>query len=302
MSPDLCLGSAQFGLDYGVTNDYGKTDEKEVYKILKYAKYNNIELIDTAQGYGIAESIIGENLPKNSNFKIISKFQPFDINQPFEKNLKTWEKKLKQSLERLAVSELHGFLLHDTQYLKACNSSALEDWLLSLKERNLVRKIGLSIYENKDLEGIPVDNFDIIQLPLSIYDQRLLTDGTIADLQNAGKIIYSRSSFLQGLTLENSYRWPAFISNQFKAHHASLEQDLNYQGISLIEASLVFLFQCKNINAVLIGVTSKMQLESICNTWRNAENILKNFKIDMSKIAWHNSKELDPRNWPNKSN
>ena len=52
----LCLGSAQFGLDYGITNKKGKLDFNEVKEILGFAEDCGINYIDTAQDYGNAEN------------------------------------------------------------------------------------------------------------------------------------------------------------------------------------------------------------------------------------------------------
>ena len=42
---------------------------------------------------------------------------------------------------------------------------------------------------------------DIIQLPFSVFDQRLLQDGTLSTLKSLGIEIHARSIFLQGLLL-----------------------------------------------------------------------------------------------------
>ena len=55
----LALGSANFGLDYGVANDSGKIPESELSDILLFAKEACIEVVDTAQAYGDSEARIG---------------------------------------------------------------------------------------------------------------------------------------------------------------------------------------------------------------------------------------------------
>ena len=58
----LVIGSAQWGMDYGISNSKGKTDIDEIAKILSTA--NNMEsTLDTASAYGDAEKII-VNFPK----------------------------------------------------------------------------------------------------------------------------------------------------------------------------------------------------------------------------------------------
>ena len=38
----ISIGTAQFGLNYGITNQRGKVKLKEIEKILQYAQRNNI--------------------------------------------------------------------------------------------------------------------------------------------------------------------------------------------------------------------------------------------------------------------
>ena len=46
LSEKLGLGTVQFGLSYGISNNSGKTSEKEVQKILNFAETNNINIQD----------------------------------------------------------------------------------------------------------------------------------------------------------------------------------------------------------------------------------------------------------------
>ena len=51
----LIIGTANFGLNYGIKNNYNKLSFEKVKKILNYAKKNKIQVIDTASSYGDAE-------------------------------------------------------------------------------------------------------------------------------------------------------------------------------------------------------------------------------------------------------
>ena len=55
--PQLCLGTVQFGMTYGITNHFGQVTEDEV--ILKLAASYGIEFLDTAQSYGTSELVLG---------------------------------------------------------------------------------------------------------------------------------------------------------------------------------------------------------------------------------------------------
>ena len=70
----ISIGTAQFGLNYGITNDKGRILLPEVLEILKIAQDNNITKIDTARSYGDAEETLGKSIKKHENFKITTKF------------------------------------------------------------------------------------------------------------------------------------------------------------------------------------------------------------------------------------
>jgi len=55
MKPELCLGTAQFGLAYGITNAEGQLPEAEVAQLLSRASASNILWLDMAQAYEFAE-------------------------------------------------------------------------------------------------------------------------------------------------------------------------------------------------------------------------------------------------------
>lgn len=57
--PQLCLGTNQFGLPYGITNQVGQVPEDEVCRILDLAALSGIELLGMAQAYGTAEKVLG---------------------------------------------------------------------------------------------------------------------------------------------------------------------------------------------------------------------------------------------------
>src|SRR5258707_14484229 len=98
----LGLGSAQFGLPYGITNKSGQTSVEEVTRILALAFNHGIRLIDRASAYGNAETILGQNIL--NDFKIVSKFMPSD-----DSSIDT---QLHKSLAHLKVPSLYGYLAH----------------------------------------------------------------------------------------------------------------------------------------------------------------------------------------------
>ena len=294
MSPSICLGTAQFGMDYGVTNTKGQTNINEVKRILQICEVNNIKFLDTAQAYGDSEEVIGLSIPSKNKFQIISKLSTNNLLEWNNKTINNWEKYFQISLKKLKVNKIDSFLIHNTKGLDHKKKEILFNWLYSLMERKLIRRIGISIYSAEELKGFPLDYFQIIQLPLSIYDQRMLNNGTINDLINRGINIHVRSIFLQGLILESPKLWPKFISSEFKSHHTQI---LNYcfeNKLSILDFSLGFIKRIEKIESAVIGINNSSHLEKIILSWSKTiqENIFRD--IDTS---WGIEKDLDPRIW-----
>ena len=62
---ELCLGTVQFGMDYGIF-DTPKKHPDYCISCLDYATQNGIRAIDTATAYGMAEEIVGKFLAKRT--------------------------------------------------------------------------------------------------------------------------------------------------------------------------------------------------------------------------------------------
>jgi aryl-alcohol dehydrogenase-like predicted oxidoreductase len=189
----LCLGTVQFGLDYGIANRRGKIPKEEIFEILEYARKVGIDILDTAYSYGESERVIGEFIENNkSNFKIISKLPTLDG------NTHEWiEKIIFDSLSKLKIKSIYGYLVH--KFEDFLRNYTLWDVLESLKERKIIKKIGFSIYKTNELEMIFNRNisFDILQIPYSIFDRRF--ENFFPILKEKSIKIYVRSVFLQGL-------------------------------------------------------------------------------------------------------
>ena len=288
MAPNLCLGTVQFGLPYGITNTTGQVAEPEVGRILALAAQQGIELLDTAQTYGTAESVLGHCSPPTMRRRLISKL-------PAQADPDGWEQCFQASLNRLQADHLDGFLLHRSADLLGPQADRLLDWLESLRERGLVQRLGVSIYDASELEGLPLDRLQLVQLPLSLYDQRLLLDGTVAQLNSTGLAIHARSILLQGLLLKPVDEWPLFLSCDFRNHHHQLMQHLEKCGLSLRDAALAFARNCDSLEAVLVGVLSAGELSKLLASWNTMDT------VEMGPVAawaWRNDQDLDPRFWP----
>jgi aryl-alcohol dehydrogenase-like predicted oxidoreductase len=292
----LALGTAQFGLAYGITNTAGQVSEAQVAQLLSQAQDAGIRYLDTAQAYGNAEMVLGRQLPSSHCFKIISKLsaQPQPLFSAQDSD--AWEQTFFASCQRLGVQGLDALLLHAPAELSKPGGDHLEAWLLSLRERGLVQRLGVSIYAAEDLEGVNPGLLDIVQLPLSLLDQRLLQDGTLVRLRAAGTAIHARSLYLQGLLLTPAEKWPPWASPEVRANQHALEALAQERGCRLIDLALGFAREQEDLEAVVIGVCSCHELTELSAAWSATSHLP---RIEWQSWALNDQIFLDPRNWPN---
>jgi len=255
----LALGTAQFGLSYGISNQTGQVRYKDVSTILKLARVNGISTIDTAIGYGDSEQRLGEIGVRKWN--VVTKLPaiPEDCTDIYQ-----WVRKsIEGSLNRLKVNHLYGILLHRPQQLLEKNGDLLYLELQRLKEDRIVEKIGVSIYDPSELDALCGRyKIDLVQAPFNVIDRRLIESGWMRKLSERGIELHVRSIFLQGLLLmskknrpENFNRWNVLWNNW--------EDWLRISGLSATEACVRYALLFPEISQVIIGVNSSQQLLEI---------------------------------------
>ncbi|MCK4650915.1 aldo/keto reductase [Candidatus Babeliales bacterium] len=288
----LAIGTAQFGLSYGISNKHGQTSLKEIKEILKTTKKYNINLIDTASLYGQSEEILGKCLNKDNSFKIITKTPYFNGPEITSQDIIQLRTTVTTSLKKLNQKSIYGILIHNTDNLFLKNGELLLKELKKLKNESLVKKIGFSIYSPHQIDSL-LDSFefDIIQIPINILDQRLLIDGHLKKLKKSKIEIHARSIFLQGLLLMPLNEIPSFfkpIYNKLKEYH----NKIRYNNITPLQAAIGFIKKIKEIDYIIIGINNKQQLTENINAYKE-----KIKKIDFKKFACFNEQIINPTNW-----
>ena len=293
--PHLCLGTAQFGLSYGITNAEGQVSELEVGKILSSASRIGINMLDTAQAYGNAQSVVGRNFPPNHSFKVVTKLSSQPQKSFSVRDIDRWEKDLLAWFEQLGIKSLDALLLHSSADLRKSGAEFLEDWLLGLRDRGLVKRLGVSIYTHADLDKVNNELLDLVQLPLSLYDQRLLNDGTITSLRENGIAIHARSVYMQGLLLQSPQRWPDWASDEIRQHHKALVNLSEKKDCRLIDLALGFIKHQTVLEGVVVGVCNLKELLDLQASWKSSSPWE---QLEWQKWSFACSDCLDPRNWP----
>lgn len=258
----LCIGTVQFGMKYGVNNVIGrKPTRQESFEMLDYALAHGINTIDTARAYGDAELLLGEYFRNKRNLagiKIISKLRPNVIEKGEKDIAGVMRREMEESLDRMAISELDGYLLHTPEYIY---NPEIQKALCSLKEQNYVKNIGVSIYNIEDgYAAIKTGIVDYIQLPYSILDQRGIKTGFIQEAKRSGITIFTRSAFLQGLFMMPEGKIPDYLW-QACPYLEILDKVLAEYKVDRVSAILGFVAYEQDIDYLVFGVEKKEQLE-----------------------------------------
>lgn len=291
----LGLGTVQFGLDYGITNPAGRTPPDEVRAMLGHAAAHGIETLDTAALYGQAEDALGAALPRPHTFRVVTKTLPLDNTLPVTEALAGVRAGFEQSLRRLGEPRVAALLAHRVDDLLGAHGDAFHELLASLKDAGRVGKIGASVYTVDDVEQL-LDRhaIDIVQLPLSVLDQRHLAGGALAALKAAGVEIHVRSAFLQGLLLAEAPQLPAGLQGlapklqAWRAHCAEL-------GLPPLQACLGFLKSVAEVDVVVCGATGLAEWRQVVAAWEAAPALAQKALKD---LAVADDKLIDPRHWP----
>jgi aryl-alcohol dehydrogenase-like predicted oxidoreductase len=247
----LALGTVQFGLNYGINNLTGKVNSDEIIKILQHCQINNIDTIDTAQAYGSSEEELGKAFQKiNFEGNIISKLSPKNVERVFES--------FDETLEKLNVSKIYGFMYHDFNSYKNCKSSY--EKIQILKEKKQVKKIGFSLYFPSEIEELLENNiqFDLVQLPYNIFDRRF--EPYFEELKKRNVEIHIRSVFLQGLFFSDTQKLSSHFDS-VKEKLLEIKQISNNEKVSISALCLGFVSKNENIEKIVVGIDNLQNLQ-----------------------------------------
>jgi aryl-alcohol dehydrogenase-like predicted oxidoreductase len=255
----IALGTAQFGLDYGVTNNQGQVSIKEVKKILDEAKRCGIYTLDTASCYGNSEKKLGAIGLEGC--QIITK--TMQLKNSIDEVIDGFY----LSLANLKVDSVKALLIHNIDDLKDKRFDYLYRKLIALKKQGLISQIGFSTYKPESVDFLLKNfDFDIIQLPLNVFDTRLIDGGQLKLLKKRGVEIHARSIFLQGVLLDLSNLPDYFLT--WKSQFDVYQSIVSTRGVSLLEYALNFVLNIPEIDIAVVGVTSKNNLIDIMKASR----------------------------------
>ena len=285
----LALGTVQFGMNYGISNDSGQVCWTEAKKIVEFGRQNDIKILDTAISYGSSEEVLGRI--GVSNFNIITKLPALPKGCD---DVCLWlENQVLDSLKRLHVSSLYAILLHRSQDLTGPYGRNLINGLNRIRASNLVQNIGVSIYDPSELRYI-VDliQVDLVQAPLNLLDRRLETSGWLSRLHSEGIEVHTRSTFLQGLLLMQRQQIPSKFQ-PWESLWDSWSIRLKEANVSALMACLSYPLSLPQVKHIVVGVQGLEQLQAILE----ASKLNVHQQFDFSFMAVDDPMLINPSNW-----
>ncbi len=260
----MSLGTVQLGMDYGIANKGGQPCEKQSFEMLKAALDNGITSLDTARAYGNSEEVLGRF------------FKSYDVELPFittkvidieGENAAEVEKSVvsiaETSLEKLGLNKVNCIMLH-----RSLDLFEKGEWIAKAME-GLVKRgytdiVGASVYTSNELEKMfEYDVYTATQIPMSIFDQRLINCGMTDKLAERNITVFVRSVFLQGLFFLDPDNMEDPILKECAAPKIRLLRECaEHEGMSIAELAISYMRDVKGVTSLVLGADTAEQVKA----------------------------------------
>jgi spore coat polysaccharide biosynthesis protein SpsF len=261
----VTLGTAQFGMDYGIVNRRGAIPYGEIREIINKAAAHGVAFLDCARAYGNAERVVGKVISGgvSAPINIITKLEPYDrikFGNDKQKCIAAVDSSVFRSCRELRMHSLHTVLLHRWKHR---NNRAIWNRLKQLKSEGVINNLGASVQSQNEAVSVLKDpDITHIQLPFNILDRRW-KNNKIRKLvdKRQDMVIHARSVFLQGILGAPPQLWPKirnFDAVKTVKTIEKLTQDLKRK--NKLDLCVAYTLAQPWITSIVIGVDSLQQL------------------------------------------
>jgi aryl-alcohol dehydrogenase-like predicted oxidoreductase len=250
----LGLGCALFGERSGA---HAGVAAPEAFATLAQAAEAGVHLVDTAAQWGESETVLGQVLPSQPPFSVVTK------TASIAGGVEAVARRANASLDRLGLTRARALLVHDAADLLGPDGPALWSRLRRLKDAGLFEAIGFSACACQDPLGL-ARRFqpDIVQVPLNLLDQRLIVSGALGELAAMGIEVHLRSVFLQGLMFLPDHALP-LESRGLAPGLSRLRRLVAEAGADPLRIALGFALSRPEASRAIVGVASPSELRAI---------------------------------------
>ena len=296
----LILGGAQIGMNYGFKNER-IVNNYQLDKILDLMGVNNINTIDTAQGYQLSEEKLGEKINDFQNKKHFFLFDKINEFKDISKNSNELIKmtiyiNLYLSMYKLKIHHINVLMIHSVKNFFQ-RKKIFKNTLLELKKNNLVGDFGISIYTPSELLRVSKQKFfKYIQIPFNIIDDRWKIN-LITKLKKENKFkIIARSIFLRGYLLHNN-NWPRWFleKNQLNKQIKIILRKFKLK--NNLHLCMKYVNSSKFVDYIVIGSNNSKQFKDNLLAFDKPKFLNSEMKIINKIIKIKDKKILDARNF-----
>ncbi|MCI8611958.1 MAG: aldo/keto reductase [Clostridiales bacterium] len=260
----MSLGTVQLGMDYGIANAGGKPDLSQSFSMIAAALDGGVTSLDTARAYGDAEEVLGAFFKEYTGEKpfLTTKIPRFELESDAQIE-KYIIDSVETSLEKLGVSKVNCVMLHHPANLYK-HGDVTAKHMESLVRRRYTDLIGASVYTAEEVEQMlryPV--YTATQVPMSVFDQRMIVSGTLAALEQRGIATFVRSVFLQGLFfLEPDSLTDPLLLKYAKPQIQQLRAFAEDESLSIAQLAIAFIRDVPGVTSLVLGVDTKEQVKA----------------------------------------
>uniref|UniRef100_UPI00404903D7 aldo/keto reductase n=1 Tax=Daejeonella sp. TaxID=2805397 RepID=UPI00404903D7 len=262
----LSLGTVALGLDYGISNAHGKPVNEKSLEIFLTALSLGVNTIDTARTYGDAELLIGNFLSQDRNNPQTNLVTKFVISNDNLSNIELARiqvyESVKSSCSLLKLKQIPVCLFHKGN---AQNMDMLMEILPvifeDLKNDGLIDLAGVSIY-NPYGEEMFLENpvFEAFQVPINVFDQRIIRNGMLKQMQQGNKIVFARSVYLQGLFFLSPDELKGSLVNA-RPYILALQDLAKQASMSIAELAFSYVRDLEAVSSIVFGATTELQVQ-----------------------------------------
>lgn len=268
----LVLGTAQFGLNYGIANSVGKPDAGTAHLLIKSAIRCGVTYLDTARAYGDSENIIGGLVQRGwgGRFKIITKLSPLPELEESDGKSAVFARvdaSVFRSCAALGVARLDVLMLHRASHLSSHGGNVWRR-ILELQRDGVIGSVGISVQNPAEaLLALEQPLVAYLQLPFNLLDSRW--DAVISQIHAVKAqrklVVHVRSSLLQGLlTSQDKALWRrAHIPNVMADQVLSWLQEAVIAECrdSVVDLCVSYVVSQDWVDGIVLGMETAEQLQ-----------------------------------------
>ncbi|MBB5174860.1 aldo/keto reductase [Texcoconibacillus texcoconensis] len=269
----IVLGTDVFGLPLGGLLGDGdeKREQERLLNILKTASEKGINFCDTGVAYGDSEGVLAKAISSHDEhpWRITTKLPIFRSSVVNEEMMNQLYEAWRCTRQRFSTEQIYGVYLENVDDLEKPGAERLMNWWYTLKTEIPHLKIGVKVDSIAQLKrAFESFAFQLVQIPLNIFDQRFHQSGMIKQLKENGVDIHIYSSLPESEiqkpleTLPNS-------STTLMPHIEQFHDQLQEKEISPITAALMFPLSIEEVDRFVIQIENVEQLKDLFKKWPN---------------------------------